>query len=151
MIGVSPGGHIEAGFLDAFAKAARVVFQQSPPGVGADRNLERLQGARGERRRERVGEEIGPRPLPQEVDDRLGGGDEAAHAAAKRLAEGAGDDVDPVARAGQRRRAAALLAEMPGRVAVVDQNQRAVAVGEARRSPSAWRRSRPSRTRRRWR
>ena len=31
--------------------------------------------------------------------------DEAAHAAPKRLAEGAGDDVDPVARARQRRRA----------------------------------------------
>ena len=68
--------------------------------------------------------------MAQEIDDRLVGGDEAAHAPAKRLAEGAGDDVDPVARAGQRRRAATLLAEMPGRVAVVDQHQRAVAVGK---------------------
>ena len=57
-------------------------------------------------------------------------GDESAHAAAERLAERAGDDVDARSRAGQRRRAAALLAEMSGRVAVVDQDERAVAVGE---------------------
>ena len=90
----------------------------------------RLQSACGDRRCERVGEQVRPRPLAQEVDDGLRRGDEAAHAAAERLAEGAGDDVDALPRAGQRRRAASLLAEMPGRVAVVDQHQRAIAVGE---------------------
>ena len=78
----------------------------------------------------RVREQIGPRPLAQEVDDRLRRGDEAAHAAAERFAERAGDDVDAIPRAGQRRRAAPLLAEMAGGVAVVDQHQRIVAVGE---------------------
>ena len=131
MIGVSPGSHFEPGFLDALAKAARVVFEQSPPSVGADRDLERLQRPGRDRGREGVGKEIGPRPLPEEVDDRLGRGDEAAHAPAQRLAEGASDDVDAVASASQRRRAAALFAQMSGRMAVVDQHQRAVAVGEA--------------------
>ena len=105
-------------------------LQERPPVVGLDGDFERSEGARRDRRSERVGEEIGPRPLPQEVDDRLRGGDEAAHAAAQRLAEGAGDDVDAVPRAGQRRRAAPLLAEMAGGVAVVDQHFRVVALGQ---------------------
>ena len=130
MIGVSPGSTVKPAFSTPSRKRRAWFFSKARRRVGADRDLERLQRARGDRGRERVGEEIGPRPLAQEIDDRLRGGDEAAHAAAQRLAERAGDDVDPVARAGQRRRAASLLAEMAGRVAIVDQHQRAIAVGE---------------------
>ena len=120
----------EARLLDAFAEPLRMRLQQRAPVIGFDRDLERLEGPGGDRGGERVGEQIGPRPLAQKIDDRLRGGDEAAHAAAERLAERPGHDVDAVARAGQRRRSAPLLAEMPGRMAVVDQHQRAIAVGE---------------------
>ncbi len=80
--------------------------------------------------RQRIGEEIGPRALAQHVDDRLRRGDEAAHAAAERLAERARDDLHARARAGQRGRAAPALAEMPVRMAVVDHDEGAVALGE---------------------
>ena len=55
--------------------------------VGRLGDVDRLQRAGGDRRRQRVGEEVGPRALAQHVDDRLRRGDEAAHAAAERLAE----------------------------------------------------------------
>ena len=129
MIGVSPGATVNPAFSTP-SRNRRAWFFSSAPAVGLDRNFQRLQGSRGERGRKRIGKEIGPGALAQEIDDRLVGGDEAAHAAAERLAERAGDDVYAVARAGQRRRSATLLAEMPGRMAVVDQDQRAVTVGK---------------------
>src|ERR1700689_844447 len=71
-----PGHDTESSLLDAFAKATRMVLEQSAPAVGADRNLERLERSGGERGRERIGKEVGPSSLPQEIDDRLVGGDE---------------------------------------------------------------------------
>ena len=47
--------------------------------VGGLGDVDRLQRAGGDRRRERIGEEIGPRALAQHVDDGLRRGDEAAH------------------------------------------------------------------------
>ena len=98
--------------------------------VGRLGDVDGLERAGRDGRRQRVREQIGPRPLAQQVDDGLRRGDEAAHAAAERLAERAGDDLDALARAGQRRRAAAALAEMPVRMAIVDHDEGAVALGE---------------------
>ena len=130
MIGVSPGRTLKPAFSIPARKRRACACRSSRRSSAAIGDFKRLQRPGGDRRRERIGEEIGPRPLPEQIDDRLRRGDEAAHAAAERLAEGAGDDVDAIARAGQRRRAAPLFAEMPGGVAVVDQHHRAVAVGE---------------------
>ena len=58
--------------------------------------------------------------LAQHVDDGLRAGDEAAHAAAERLAERAGDDLHAIFGAGQRRAAASAFAEVPMRMRVVD-------------------------------
>ena len=130
MIGVSPGRSSKPAASRPVAEARAWLDQVRAPVVGRLGDLDRLERAGGDRRRERVGEEVGPRPLAQQVDDRLRRGDEAAHAAAERLAERAGDDLDAVAGAGQRRRAAALLAEMPVRMAIVDHDDGAVALGE---------------------
>ena len=75
----------------------------------------------------------------------------AAAGAAERLAERAGDDVDAVGDAVQLGRAAAVGADEADGVGVVDHHQRVVAARRARRCAAAARRSRPSRTRRRWR
>ena len=130
MIGVSPGRSSKPACSSPARKRADEAHQVRAAVVGGLGDVDRLQRAGGERGRERVGEEIGPRPLAQQVDDGLRRGHEAAHAAAERLAERAGDDLHALARAGQRRRAAALLAEMPVGVAVVDHDEGAVALGE---------------------
>ena len=49
--------------------------------------VERLDRRRRDRRGERIGEEIGPCALAQQIDARLGSGDIAAGRAAERLAE----------------------------------------------------------------
>ncbi len=66
-------------------------------GRGARWSREQLEHAmRGahHRGRQRVGEEVGPRALAQELDDLLAPAGEAADRAAERLAERRGDDVD---------------------------------------------------------
>ena len=75
-----------------------------------------------------MGKKIRPRPLAQEIDDGLSRRDEAAHPAAERLAECPRHDVD--AASGQRGRALAARPKMPGRVTIVDQNERVVAIGK---------------------
>ena len=47
-------------------------------------------------RSNRVGEQIGPSTLAEQINDLTTGGDETAHAATQRLSQRAGDDVDPV-------------------------------------------------------
>ena len=79
--------YLEARPLDAGAKALRMRLQERAPVVGFDGDLQRVQGPGRDRGAKRVREEIGPRPLAQQVDDRLRRGDEAAHAAAERFAE----------------------------------------------------------------
>ena len=149
MIGVTPGRVLKPAASRPARK--RCVWRCSSARRSSDRIAisSAFRRAGGDRRAERVGEEIGPRALAQKVDDRLRRGDEAAHAAAERLAERAGDDVDPVARAGQRRRAAPLTRQDgrsrgSRRPAPSRRNAR-----RARRSPGAWRHTRPSRRRRR--
>ncbi len=78
--------------------------------------------------RERVGEQIRTRALPQQVDDRLTRCGIAAGGAAHGLAERAGDDVDASQHAAELRRAAAVLAHEANGVAVVDHRQRVIAV-----------------------
>src|SRR6202035_4781624 len=95
--------------------------------VGCFRDVDRLQRSCRNRRRETVGEQIGSRALAQQVDDRLRSRHETAHRAAEALAERTGDDPDAVAHAGQRWRATAFLTEMAGGMAIVDQDDSAMA------------------------
>ena len=91
-------------------------------------------------RRQRVGEEIGPRALAQPVDDLPARRGVAARGAAQGLAQGAGQDVDPALDAAVlRRAAAAVLAEKADGVAVVDHDQRRRSARPGRRSPAGWR------------
>ena len=82
-------------------------------------------------RREAVGEQIGPRALAQQIDDGLRGGDEAAHGAAQRLAEGAGDDVGAIPAPSAPACPLPCGAEMAGGVAIVDHHQRVVSVRQS--------------------
>src|SRR3546814_1457142 len=74
----------------------------------------------------RVGEQVGARALAQQFDHFARCRREAAHRAAHRLAQRAGDDVDAVEHALDLGRAAAGGADEAGRVAFVDVDQRVV-------------------------
>ena len=97
----------------------------SPPTASPGRRA-----TRDERRRQRVGEEVGPRALAQELDDLAPARREAAGGAAERLAQRGGDDVDAPGDAAVLGRAAAGLAEEAGGVAVVHHHERVVALGQ---------------------
>ena len=92
--------------------------------------LEHLQRGAGNRRHQRVGEEIGPRALAQPVDHLALARCVAARRAAQRLAERAGDDVDPALDAAMLGRAAAILADEADGMAVVDHHHGVVFLGE---------------------
>ena len=92
--------------------------------------VEDLQRRARDRRHQRVGEEIGPRALAQPVDHFALARRVAAGRAAQRLAERAGDDVDPALDAAMLGRAAAMLADEADRVAVVHHDHRAVFLRE---------------------
>jgi hypothetical protein len=83
-------------------------------------------------RRQRVGEQVGPRALAQQVDDGLRPGDVAADGPAQRLAERAGEDMDLVRHAEMVRRAAALRPHEAGGVAIVDHDDGVVAFRQRR-------------------
>jgi hypothetical protein len=88
----------------------RRVLAQHPEG---------LERSRGDGGRERIGEEVGPAPLPESLDQGLRARREPAGRRAHRLAERAGRDGDPVHHALLLRRAAPGRAEHAGRVRVV--------------------------------
>ncbi len=151
MMGCSPGNQIEAQ-PPASARGSSARWRAAACAVRRTlQQVEHLQRGRRDRRRDAVGEQIGPRALAQPADDFPARGDIAAAGAAQGLAEGAGEDVDPADDAAQFMRAAAARADEAGGVRVVDHDQRAVAVGEVADLLRAWRSSRPWKTRRRWR
>ena len=97
---------------------------------GGRKAPQHLQRGAGDGRRQAVGKEIGARLLAQHVDDFPARRGEAAHRAAERLAQRAGDDVDAAHHAVVLVRAASGRAHEAGGVRVVDHHQRAVTVGQ---------------------
>ena len=79
---------------------------------------------------QRIGEEVGTRPLAQHVDDLLAARGEAAHGAAEGLAQRAGQDVHLAAQVVEFGDAAARFAQHAGRVALVHHHQRVVLLGQ---------------------
>ena len=124
--GVHARLEVEAGLGHALAEVGGVLAQALAQLAGFAQHLERLGAGGGHVRRQRIGEQIGPRALAQQFDDFCLAGGEAAERAAHRLAEGAGDDVDLVQHALDLGAAPAGVAEEAGGVAFVDVHQRAV-------------------------
>ena len=79
-----------------------------------------------DRRRQGVGKQIGPRALAQQVDHGLRPCDIAADGPAKRLAQGAGHEIDPVRYAKFFRRSAPGRTNKSGRVAIIHHHNCAV-------------------------
>jgi hypothetical protein len=97
--------------------------------AGGGGDLQGFERAGRDGGRDRVGEQVGTGPLPEQVDDLLVGGDVTAGGTAERLAEGAGENVDPVHHPEPLRRAAAAVADEPDGVAVVDHHHGAELLG----------------------
>ena len=125
-MGCVPGLIVRPTFV-MFSRKYRVFSSsRSRSSVDCGNHLDGLERRRHHARRDRVGKQIGPRPLAQQVDDRFARARVAAARAAERLAERAGDDVHAVHHAAMFVRAAPRFAEEPGGVAVVEHHQRAV-------------------------
>ena len=142
-------GQLEAGLLQPLAEEAHIVAEPRAQIVARGGQFDRLGGAGDHRRGDRVGEEIGARALAEQFDDRLAAGGEATGRAAKRLAEGRGDDVDPLDAIAMLGGAAAMGADDAGRMAVVDMDEGAIAFGEIANPVERGDDRRPSRRRRR--
>ena len=94
--------------------------------VALAEDLEQFDAGAHHGRGQRVGEEVGPRPLPQHVDDLAAARRKSAHGAAESLAQRTGQDVDLAAQIVKFRDAAPRSAQHAGRVAFVDHHQRVV-------------------------
>ena len=141
----------ETGGLHAGTEALRVAFELPLEIVGRLQQFEHPQGGGGDHRCQRVAEQVGPRPLPQPLDDLTAPAGVAARSAAHRLAERAGDDVDPIDHSAVLGCASPTRPDKTDGVRVVDHHQCVVAVGEVADRRPGRRSRRPSRTRRRWR
>ena len=111
-------------------KQRRIGVEPRAQRVAVVDQVEDLQRGGGNDRRQRVGEQIGPRALAQPLDDLGLRRGVAARGAAERLAERAGDDVDAALDAAMLGRAAAMSADEADRVAVVDHHHGVVLLGE---------------------
>ncbi len=127
---VAGAGEREAGLGHLCAEARGIGVEPLAQRVAVLDQVEDLQRGAGDGRRQRVGEEIGPRALAQPVDHFAPARGVAARGAAERLAERAGDDVDPALDAAMLGRAAAVLADEADRVAVVDHDHGVVLLGQ---------------------
>ncbi len=78
----------------------------------------------------RVGEEIRAGALAQQVDHWLAGAGVATASAAESLAEGAGDDVDPIHDRAVLVGAAAILADETDGVGIIDHDHRVILVSQ---------------------
>jgi hypothetical protein len=105
---VFAGEKVEAEPLRARAPVACVVEERGAEAAIFFHKIDRRDPGGADGRRQGVGEEVGPRPLAQQVDDGLRPGDVTADGAAERLAERAGEDMDLVRDAEMMRRAAPL-------------------------------------------
>ena len=118
------------GVGEALAEEARVRVEAQAQFRAPGDEVQGGDRRRGDHRGERVREQVRPRALAQEVDDLLPSAHVAPGRAAEGLAEGAGQDVDPVHDAEVLGRAAAPGAHEADGMAVVDHDERPVALGQ---------------------
>ena len=130
MIGCDPGTRSNPASVISDRNSVALSRSCARGVVGARGQLERGERPGGHRGGDGVGEQVGPRPLAQQVDDLAVGADVAARRAAERLAEGAGEDVDAVHDPEELRGAAAARADEADGVRVVDHDQRVVPLGQ---------------------
>ena len=95
--------------------------------------------AADDRRGQRVGEQVRPAPLAEQVDDLLPAAGVSAAGPAQGLAQRAGEDVDAVRHAVILGRAAAARAHEADGVRVVDHHQGVVLVGQVADARPGWR------------
>jgi hypothetical protein len=120
---VKPAADIPHGTAARCVPAA--VAARGSPAAGPGRA-----GGGGDGRRERVAEQVRARALAQPVDDLLATAGVAAAGAAQRLAQRAGDDVDPAHHIAVFVRAAAGGTDEPDGMRVVDHHHCVVTLGE---------------------
>lgn len=128
--GMGAVDNIEAVVLQRLAVAHGDILQMIPEAGIPLQHLDALQRTGGNSRSQCIGEQVGTAALPQQIDDLLLAGGEAAGSAAQGLTEGAGDDIHPAHDTAVLRRAAAMLAHETGGVAVVHHHHGAVLVGQ---------------------
>ena len=114
----------------SLAEIRRVLAQLLAEIGGSLQHLEDLDGRGRNRGRQRVREQVGPRPLAEPADDLAPCGDVPAAGAAERLAERPGEDVDPAHDSARLVRPAPFLAGESHRVRIVDHDERVVLLGE---------------------
>ena len=106
------------------AEEGCVFMHPLPKVVALFQQLDRAQGGRTDRGRDRVREQIRPAALAQQFDNGLSRGGIAARGAAQSFAEGPRQDVDPVGNAKVVRCAAPMRPHKADGVAVVHHGQR---------------------------
>ena len=129
-IGCSPALDVEARVGDSRAEETGVRLQTVAKLGRLREQLKRRKRATDDRRRKRIAEQIGPRPLPQVIDDLLPRGGVSAAGAAQCFTERAGEDIDAAHHAVMLVSAAAALAHETGGVRVIHHHQGVVFVGK---------------------
>ena len=129
-IACSPGSKVNPAPCHTGTEACGVAVQTEPQVVGRLQQVEDRERGTDDGRSDRVGEQIGPGSLLEHLDDLASSCDVTAAGATQGLAEGPGDDVDPVADAEPRRRSSATFADEADRVRVVHHHECVVPVGE---------------------
>ena len=149
-MGCVAGQQLEAETLHLRAEIARVRVHPLAQLRCRLEQIEDLERAGRDRRRDAVREQIRPRALPQPRRRfPCARTTKPPLAPPSALPSVLGDDVDPVHHAAQLVRAPAARADEPGRVRVVDHHERRVALGQIADVLELARWSRPWRTRRR--
>ena len=119
---------VESGCRHAGPEAPGVFEELGPQVIALLRQIDGLEAGRHDGRRQGVGKQIGPGALAHEIDDGFRRGDIASGRAAQCLAKCARQNIDLDAR--PLRRAAALGADETRGVAIVNQNQGVVSIGQ---------------------
>src|SRR5213080_157083 len=123
---MNPGLDGQAMLGQSGAEILRVLFKFVAQLSGCGEKLERLQGRRHDRRRNRIGKQIRARALPQKINNLFTPAGKTAARAAERFAQRACDDVDLAHYTAILVCATSCLTEKSGRVRVVDHRQRTV-------------------------
>ena len=123
-------GDGEAGLGHGVAEVGGVVLHAVGEFGGGLEHFEDLERGGDDGRGDRVGKQIGPRTLAEQIDDFLFAGGVTAGRAAERLAERAGGEVDLAEQPAMFVGAAAARAEETGGVAIVEVHHGVVFRGE---------------------
>ncbi len=129
-MGCFAGDDVEALLGHAVAEKFSVRLEPVAQLGRCGEQLQRADRAGGDRWRDGVRKQVGPRALAQHVDDLALAAGVAAAGAAEGLAQRAGQDIDPAQHAVMFVRAATLLAHETDGMRVIHHDERIVLVGE---------------------